>query len=422
MEYIYIKPNELDGHKISYEYVAQKKKLQEILRGYKTVKLSSIVKDVTSGLRIKKDYYEETGYPVIAPGDIRNGTIYLKELKYVMKEVIREKDIIASGDILVTAAGRSGQVIYVNDELDGCAVTSDIIKIRASDEEKGKFIVSFFKSELGQMMINTIKTGLVNKISVEDIEELLLPKDYEVNKRDYNNTMEIQTQATKVYKDAENIFYKFLEYQGEEERKKIFFTIKNLDSNRLDPEYYANFHTELYKVINNDTMDVKWQSIGEIVEVKVAVKPEIDDKDKVKYFSLTDADEKLSIIKEVHEEEYGKLSNRMRYVVREGEIVTAKGGSATGTKSHATALITSELDGMITTDAFFNLIPRNIDKYYLLFLLKQPVVINQINMFSKGTIYKLVQKQDFERIKIPRLTLANEMLISNIIKSIFIQF
>lgn len=419
MKCIYIKPNELDGYKISYEYVAQKKKLQEILSGYNTVKLSSIVKDVTSGLRIKKEYYAETGYPVIAPGDIRNGTIYLNELKYVKKEVIRNKDIIASGDILVTAAGRSGQIIYVNDELEVCAITSDIIRIRASDEEKGKFIVSFFKSELGQMMLNTIKTGLSNKILVEDIKKLLIPEDYKLDKTNCNNNIELQTQAAKLYKEAENIFYKFLDYQGEEEKKKCFFTLKYLDSNRLDPEYYTNFYTELYRIINKDTKDIKWQNLGEVVEVKVSAKPEINDKDKVKYFSLANVDEKLSIIKETHEEEYGKLSNRMRYVVREGEIVTAKGGSATGTKSHATALITKELDGMVTSDAFFNIIPKNIDKYYLLFLFKQLIIINQINMISKGTIYKLVQRQDFENIKIPRLNKKNETLISNKIKLIF---
>lgn len=416
MNCIYIKSNELDGHKISYEYVAQKKKLQKILKGYKTVRLSCIVKGVTSGLRIKKEYYAEEGYSVIAPGDIRNGSIYLNELKNVKKEVIRYKDIIASGDILVTAAGRSGQIIYVNDELEGCAITSDIIRIRALDIEKGLFISRFFKNELGQMILNTIKTGLVNKILVEDIEKVLIPEDYELNEIDCNYTRDLQTQAAKLYKEAESIFYRFLEYQGEEEKKKCFFTLKHLDSNRLDPEYYTNFFTELYKIINNDTRGIKWQNLGQAVEVKVAAKPEINDKDKVLYFSLVDVDEKLSVIKETHEEEYGKLSNRMRCVVREGEIVTAKGGSATGTKSHATALITKELDGMVTSDAFFNIIPKNIDKYYLLFLFKQLIIINQINMISKGTIYKLVQRQDFENIKIPRVKRDVENLISNLIK------
>ena len=417
MKCIYIKPNELDGHKISYEYVTQKKRLQEKLKGYKTIKLSSIVKNITSGVRIMKEYYSEEGYPVIAPGDIRDGEVCLNELKYIKQDVIKEKNIVISGDVLVSAAGRSGQIIYANDEFEGCVITSDIIKIRAVDLEKGLFISRLLKSELGQMMLNTIKTGLINKISVEDIEELLVPEDYELDKTNHNDTLEVQTQATKLYKEAENIFYKLLEYQGDEEKKEYFYIYKHLNNIRLDPEYYANFYTEFYKIVNKDTKDIKWQCLREVVEVKMSIKPEIIINEKVGYFSIGDINEKFSIIKRTHEKEYGKLSNRMRYVVRNGEIVTAKGGSATGTKAHATALITPKYDGMVTTDAFFNLICTNIDKYYLLFLLRQSVVINQINMVSKGTIYKLVQKQDFEKIKIPRFKRDTEVLISNKIKN-----
>ena len=41
--------------------------------------------------------------------------------------------------------------------------------------------------------------------------------------------------------------------------------------------------------------------------------------------------------------------------------------------------------------------------YYLFFLFKQPVILNQIDMFTKGTVYKLIQKSDFEKIRIPRI-------------------
>ncbi len=416
MEHIYIKPNELDGHKISYEYVTQKKKLQEILKEYKTIKLSTLVRDINSGLKIKKEYYSEKGYPVIAPGDIRNGKVYLKELKFVRQEVIKAKDIIISGDILVTAVGRAGQIFYVNDEFEGCTITSDIIKIRPSDVEKGLFISRFLKSELGQRMLNTIRTGAVNKILMEDIKELSVSEDYELNKINHNNTLDLQIQAARLYEEAENIFYKFLDYQGEERKQKCFFTLNHLSSNRLDAEYYTHFYTELYEIINKATQDIEWQTLGQVIEIKVAIKPKMNSNQKVQYFSLADVDEKLSIIKEVHEEEYGKLSNRMRHSVRAGEIVTAKDGSTTGTKAHATALITKHQDGMITTDAFFNIVPTNIDKYYLLFLLKQRVILNQINWFAKGTTYKLVQKQDFENIKIPRLKKDIENLISKKVK------
>ena len=254
---------------------------------------------------------------------------------------------------------------------------------------------------------------------MEDVGNLLIPEDFHTYQEDCSDDSTGYAEAEKLYRSAENIFYRVFDYKGEENNLKYFYVTEYLDSHRLDPEYYSNFYTELYMVINKNFDDIKWQELGELVEIKKADKPDVSENQKVKYFLLADIDPYFSIIKETHEEFYGNLSNRMRYIVRSGEIVTAKGGSATGTKGHATAIITEEFDGMITTDALYNLVPRNISPYYLLFLFKQPVILNQINMFTKGTLYKLIQRKDFERIRIPRLSLDIENSIADTVRLIF---
>ncbi|WP_296972043.1 restriction endonuclease subunit S [Tepidanaerobacter sp. EBM-38] len=394
----------MDGKRISYDYVVQQFKIQRLLQNHSLIALSDICKEITSGIRVKKEYYtDKNGYKIIAPGDIRNEIIYINELKIVQPEVVKEKDIINYGDILITASGKSGQVTYVNEVLEGCVVTSDIIKITLRDRDKGIRLYKFLKSSIGQMLLNSIKIGILNKIFVEDVGNLLIPEDFHTYQEDCSDDSTGYAEAEKLYRSAENIFYRVFDYKGEENNLKYFYVTEYLDSHRLDPEYYSNFYTELYMVINKNFDDIKWQELGELVEIKKADKPDVSENQKVKYFLLADIDPYFSIIKETHEEFYGNLSNRMRYIVRSGEIVTAKGGSATGTKGHATAIITEEFDGMITTDALYNLVPRNISPYYLLFLFKQPVILNQINMFTKGTLYKLIQRKDFERIRIPRL-------------------
>jgi restriction endonuclease S subunit len=405
LDYIFITPDKMDGKRISYDYVVQQYEMQRLLKGHPLIALSDICKEITSGIRVRKEYYtNKNGYKIIAPGDIRNEVIiYINELKVVQPEVVREKDIINNGDILVTASGKSGQIIYVNEALEGCVVTSDIIKITLRDRDKGKRLYRFFKSSIGQTLLNSIKIGILNKIFVEDVENLLIPEDFDTYQEDCYDDSKRYVESEKLYRSAENIFYRVFDYKGEEKKLKHFYVKEHLDSHRLDPEYYSNFYTELYRVIHRNTNDVKWQDLGELVEVKKADKPEVSENQKVKYFLLADIDPNFSIIKETHEEFYGNLSNRMRYIVRSGEIVTAKGGSATGTKGHATALITKEFDGMVTTDALYNLVPKDINPYYLLFLFKQAVILNQINMFTKGTLYKLIQRKDFEKIKIPRL-------------------
>ncbi|SCN23676.1 Type I restriction modification DNA specificity domain protein [Clostridium sp. N3C] len=401
---MFITPDKMDGKRISYDYVVQQYEIQRLLQNHSLIALGDICKEITSGIRVKKEYYtDKNGHKIIAPGDIRNEVIYINELKVVQPEAVREKDFINNGDILITASGKSGQIIYVNEALEGCVITSDIIKITLRDRDKGIRLYKFLKSSIGQMLLNSIKIGILNKIFVEDVENLLIPEDFDTYQEDCSYDSTGYAEAEKLYRSAENIFYRVFDYKGEEKNLKHFYVAEYLDSHRLDPEYYSNFYTELYRVIHKNLDDVKWEELGELVEIKKADKPEISENQIVKYFLLADIDPNFSIIKETHEDFYGNLSNRMRYIVRSGEIVTAKGGSATGTKGHATALITEKFDGLVTTDALYNLVPKRINPYYLLFLFKQPIILNQVNMFTKGTLYKLIQRKDFEKIKIPRL-------------------
>jgi len=401
---MFILPDKMDGKRISYNYVVQRYEIQRLLQNHSLIALGDICKEITSGIRVKKEYYtDKNGYKIIASGDIRNEVIYINELKAVQPEAVREKDFISNGDILITASGKSGQVIYVNESLEGCVITSDVIKITLRDKDKGIRLYNFLKSSIGQMLLNSIKIGILNKIFVEDIEGLLIPENFDTYQEDFFDYSTVYTEAEKLYRSAENIFYRVFDYNGEEMNPKYFYVEEYLDSYRLDPRYYSNFYTELYRLIHKNFDDVKWQELRELAEIKKANKPDISAKQKVKYFLLADLDPNFSIIKKTREDFYSNLSNRMRYIVRSGELVTAKGGSATGTKGHATALITEKFDGLVTTDALYNLVPRRINPYYLLFLFKQPIILNQVNMFTKGTLYKLIQRNDFEKIKIPRL-------------------
>ena len=82
---------------------------------------------------VKKYYTDKNGYKIIAPGDIRNETIYINELKIVQPEKIKEKDIINVWRYIdyIIRQIRTGN--YVNEALEGCVITSDIIKITLKD-------------------------------------------------------------------------------------------------------------------------------------------------------------------------------------------------------------------------------------------------------------------------------------------------
>ena len=417
MYYEFVSVNNLDGHKISCEYLKIKKFVYDTLKNEKLIELKNITEQITNGIRIRKEYYSQDGFRVIGPGDIKNGVVVFDALKCVKKDIVNEKDTVNKGDILITAVGRSGQIIYVEDDLDEVVITSDIIKITMKNKEGVKLLVNFLRSNIGQNIINMQKGSRGNRLLVKNIENMMIPKEFYKYIDSCNDTVDLNLGAYESLKKAEVLFSKYLYYKGESESKKFFFINKELNVDRLDFNYYSKLYSNLYKLVNTDTEDIKWQRLRDLIEIKKAVKPKLNDYDEVRYFTLSDVDANLSIVKETHKEVYCNLSNRMRHIVEEGEIITAKAGSATGTKSHATVLITKELDGMLTSDVLFNLIPKKIDKYYLLFLLKQNIIISQISMIAKGTVYKLVQREEFENIRIPRFKKEVEDLIISYMKS-----
>lgn len=408
------KPELFDGHKISFDYIYQRLESKDALGDADTQLLNKIALEITSGIRIQKDYYvNKNGVGIIGPGDIKNEAVVVSRLKMVRPSVLKEKDIILSGDLLITAAGRSGQIVPVTDEMERCAITSDIIRIRFRNRNDSEKMFSFLKSNLGKVQLNAIKHGIANKIFVEDVGRIEVPINVKPECEVISDSS-ISQKAYKLYSEIEHIFEKYIEYDDEEDLVAKVFNIdgRSLDVNRWDPSYYSYCSTKLIKIVSQNIKDIEWVSLYEVVEIKKAIKPEIDSQQVVKYFTLADIDADLSVIKSWHEGTYGSLSNRMRYVVQVGEVVTAKAGSATGGRGHLSAVIDYEFSGMVTSDAFYNMIPVNIDPYYLLFLLKQPIMLKQIDMVSKGTLYKLVQREDFEKIKIPRLNKETELNIA----------
>jgi hypothetical protein len=404
MKTIFIQAKDLDGNKISYQYTMTKIELKKNL-GSSTKQLKDISVSITDGTRAIKEYVERNGTRIIGPGDVKNNNIYINNLKVISKDKLTEKDYIKEGDILITTAGKSGQIVYVPQELGDSAITCDICRLRFNDENCALSIYNFLKSKPGQLQLQSIMEGKPNRISLKDIGNLLIPKDIKITGSFVQESLDFQEKQNKIYMSCVNQFEKIVHYDPVDDKPKGTFYIKEslLDSKRLDVKFYVYGGGILQKLITKDTKEIKWQNIGELVEIKRAIKPSISEEQEVNYFTLKNIDAGLSVINTTEKGIFGELSNRMRYIVSEGEVVTAKAGSATGTEGHISAFITKNTEGMLTTDAFFNLIPRKINPYYLLFLLKQPVILRQIEMNTKGELYKVIQREDFENIRIPRL-------------------
>lgn len=413
MHSCFIQPKYISERNISYRYTVNYFKSLSSLDKVNMVKLSHISNEITDGTRAKREYLD-SGIKIINVGDFKDGTIYSKSVKSISKDGIKEKDYIKENDILITAVGKSGNIVRVSSLYEDYVISSDIIRIRLKQPSTAEGLVAYLNSPSGQYALESLKVGTLNRISINDIKELEVPLNYNEMISDNIGIIKEKKEANKLYNSAIEIFS---EYFAQEDwifeiPKMCFLESDKLQIERLDPQYYTFLKSALYEIINKDRQDLYWQAIGEIVEIKKSIKPHMNDDTEVKYINISNVDSDLSVITSNEIDLYKNLSSRIRYILKENELITAKSGSATGTDNHVTTIITDKHKDMMASDAFYNIKPEGIDPYYLLFLFKQPIILKQIEVGAVGLYYRILSRNVFEKISIPRLPEEAEEQIS----------
>ena len=389
----------------------------KVLGNNETQKLSDISDDITDGTRIKRAYVDH-GVRIINVGDYKDGQVYLESLKSISKNGLKDRDFVMENDVLITAVGKSGQVIRVTPDLEYAVISSDIIRVRLKKPSTAIGLVTYLNSEAGQFAVEAIKSGLLNRISIKDIRDLEVPKYYcELNK-DNLEVSKHKQDVNRLYEECLKIFDKYI-IQDENLFKTPNFTYIDsieLDSDRLDPKHYTYAQSALYKMIQCDSDIVCWKSLGEMVGIKKAIRPSLNESQEIDYINISNVEAKTSVINSFERDLFKNLSSRIRYVLEENEIVTAKSGSTTGTEKHVSAVVKGKYAGMMASDAFYNIEPLDIEPFYLLFLLKQPIILKQIDAGSTGLYFKTINKKEFESIRIPRLRKIEEERIGILMK------
>ena len=418
MEYNYIQPKYINPKNITCNYTINYFKSIRTLGDKNMVKLSDIATEITDGTRVKR-HYIDCGVKIINVGDFKDGTIYTNTINSISSDGLKEKDYIKDNDILITSVGKSGQVVRVTPHLEDYVISSDIIRIRLKQPSTAEGLVAYLRSESGHYALEAIKNGILNRISINDIKELDIPLDYKEMSLNKVGLSKESKEADKLYKDCVNLFEKYVVPEDN------LFNIPNIcftegykvDSKRLDAKYYAYLESELYKITHRNCNDITWQPLGQIVKIKRAVRPNLDENKEIEYINISNVDADLSIITSTERDLYKNLSSRIRYLLEENELITAKSGSATGTESHSTAIITKRYEGMMASDAFYNIRPIEVDPYYLLFLFRQSIILKQIEAVTTGLYFKTINRKEFEEVYIPRLNPLVEREIAEKMKT-----
>lgn len=209
----------------------------------------------------------------------------------------------------------------------------------------------------------------------------------------------ITTDGTKVLNEditgVTELYRRFRE--GKEfEESDSGFTVKYSDLNdRLDAEFYSPEHVRLDRQLRNaGAKPLKELVRIESVRSNLLKNPE----NRINYVEITGVNPATSEIISSQQMFVRDAPTRATYALKKGQIITEVAGVSTGTRNHASAIVTEEYHDSVCTNGFRVIRPINIDPYYLLYYLRTDLFLSQVRRYLTGAAIPAINEEDLGNI------------------------
>lgn len=177
-------------------------------------------------------------------------------------------------------------------------------------------------------------------------------------------------------------------------KNKVFILQKSELEKRFDPQYYQ----VEYKKIVNKLKENKHSKLGEIVKFSKETWNQKDFfNDTFPYIEISEIDILSGEIQNISNIEISNAASRAKMIVRENDIIV----STTRPNRGAIALIKKEQDFSIASTGFCVIRNSEIDKNYLLAILKQNFILKQFEQRSSGGNYPAITQEELSSVIIP---------------------
>jgi hypothetical protein len=186
----------------------------------------SILVDQLSNIGINKRYYVEDksyGVPFVSNSSLSTYSP-LSSCKYVSKILCNKPDkAIVAGMTLISAVGTIGMTAYAGRELQG-AMTPIGNLIRVKPKKYSGFIYAFFRSKVGQDLLNQVGSGSVQTyLDPTTCGKIPIPRLEEHLKFEIHSLIEecsiLRTEANKILSELGNEFLQLLNINKEQIKK-----------------------------------------------------------------------------------------------------------------------------------------------------------------------------------------------------------
>lgn len=186
---------------------------------------------------------------------------------------------------------------------------------------------------------------------------------------------------------------------------------------RIDAQYYRGEYVELRRAL----IKRKAVPLKDIVQIVTTRSSQLSIPSKlIRYIELSDVNPLYNELISYKELYVHEAPSRASFEVQEGDIITAVSGNSTGTKNHASALVTTEFSGCICTNGFRVLKTTNkINPFYLLAFMRTDYFLKQMYQKRTGAAIPAVSDDDFREILVLLPSRENQDKIAKKIKESF---
>ena len=170
----------------------------------------------------------------------------------------------------------------------------------------------------------------------------------------------------------------------------------------LEDRLDANYYRPSYRRLRDKLTSGGAASMADLVDIVSEKSPKLKTRDnRIHYVELADVNPVYGELVSYREMYAYEAPSRASYDLSEGDLITAVAGNSTGTRHHASALVTKEFDGCICTNGFRVLRPKKVDPFYLLSFLRSDRFLQQMYQRRTGAAIPAVSDEDFRKILVP---------------------
>ena len=387
--------------------------------------IGEIIKSIQHPREFKREYSTVGGIPYLRVSNVKDGYINLSDIEYVYADRNIGLNKINTDNILITRSGTVGIPVLVTPEFNELLISADFLKLVLKEKINNLsvnpyFVYTFLSSKLGLAQSQRKLIGALQKhINTEGLSSIKIPIPSQLSQQKIEKMVKEAQKKRKLadekYKEAEEILNKELGLKDLDlSTQKTFETKFSEAEDRLDPEYYQSKYKKIISKLKNQ----KSALLGEIVKIRkgIEVGHEAYTNEGKPFIRVQDFDEKELAV--------SGSTNYIRFYLYEelkknhkpnaGEIIFSKDGTV-----GRAFVIRKDNNEFIVSGGILILTPRDIDNYYLSFVLNSLAVKSQTVRESIGAIIQHLSVEEVKNLKIPILSQSLQQKISFLIQQFF---